>query len=78
MAGVTANITGNWFLTLLFVTVLIMAFAFAFRIPIEFTILLIFPLLIGFGAMSGAYMAVLGVAIIYLAVLVAKNIFFWR
>lgn len=76
--GITTNVTGSVFLTLLLITFLVMAFAFAFRIPIEFTVILIFPLLIGFGAYTSAYMSVLGVGILYLAVLVAKNFFFWR
>lgn len=78
LAGLTANVTGSWFLTLMAVTLLVMAFSFAFRIPIEFTVILVFPLLIGFGAMTGSFMPVLGVGIIYMAILVSKNAFFWR
>lgn len=76
--GITANVTGSQFLTLFFILFLIIGFAFAFRIPIEFTMLLVFPLLIGFGAYTGGFMAVTAVGIVYLAVLVAKNFFFWR
>lgn len=78
MAAVTTNVTGSWLITLLFITLLIMVFAFSFRIPLEFTAIIIFPLLIGFGAMTGAYMAVLGVGIIYLSVIIVKNVFFLR
>lgn len=76
--GLTANVTGSVFLTLLLITILIIFFAFAFRIPIEFTVILVFPLMIGFAAYYTTYMAVAGVAMIYLALLVAKNFFFWK
>ena len=75
MNGLTANVTGTWFLTLLLVVVIIMAFAFAFRIDVELTALLVFPLLIGFGAMNGGFAPALGVGIIYVSSLLAKNIF---
>lgn len=77
--GMTTNITGNIFLTLLLIVVALMLFAFAFRIAIEFTGILVFPLLIGLGVEGGAAFApVLGVGIIYLSVLLAKNFFFWK
>lgn len=76
--SLTTNVTGSVFLTLLFLTFIILAFALVFRIPIEFTVLFVFPLLLGFAAYTSAYMAVAGVGILYLAVLIAKNFFFWR
>lgn len=76
--SITTNVTGSLFLTLLLLVFLIMGFALAFRIPVEFTVILIFPLLVGFAAYSSAFMPVTAVGIIYLAVLIAKNFFFWR
>ena len=77
--AITVNVTGDLFLSLLLITLLFMFFAFAFRIPLEFTIILVFPLLIGFAVEGGAgFGPVLGVGIIYLAVLLAKNFFFWQ
>ena len=77
--AVTVNITGDLFLTLLLLVLAFMLFAFAFRIPLEFTVILVFPLLIAFGVEGGAgFMPVLGVGIIYLSVLLAKNFFFYQ
>lgn len=76
--AISTNITGDIFLTLLFILIFIICFALAFRIPIEFTALIIFPLLIGFTAYYGMFMPVLGVAMLYLTVLIAKNLFFWK
>ena len=77
--AITTNITGDLFLTLLLLVLAFMLFAFAFRIPLEFTVILVFPLLIGFGVEGGAgFMSVLGVGIIYLSVLLAKNFFFFQ
>jgi hypothetical protein len=75
MAGITTNITGTWFLTLLLIVFGIMALAFAFRIELELTTLIVFPLLIGFGAMDGAFAPALGVGILYIAAILAKNVF---
>lgn len=77
--GLTTNVTGSPFLTLLLITAGILLFAFAFRIPLEFTVILVFPLLVGFAVEGGAqFFTVLGVAMLYVSVLIAKNFFFWR
>lgn len=77
--NMTQDITGSLFLTLLLITLGIMLFALAFRIALEFTSLLVFPLLIGFAAEGGAaFMSVTGVFIIYISILLAKNFFFWK
>ena len=73
--GLTTNVTGNLFLTMFLIVVVIMFFAFAFRIPVEFTAILVFPLLIMIGAMVGtAWLPVLTIAMFYIGFLVAKNL----
>ena len=77
--AITTNVAGDLFLTLLLPVLMVMLFAFAFRIPLEFTVILVFPLLIGFCVEGGAgFMPVLGVGILYLSVLLAKNFFFYQ
>jgi len=77
--ALTVNVTGDLFLTLLLIVLMFMLFAFAFRIPLEFTAILVFPLLIGFAVEGGAgFMPILGVGIFYLTVLLAKNFFFYQ
>lgn len=74
----TNNVSGSWFLTFLILTIILLVACASLRLPIEFSILLVFPLSVYFVAISSAYMSVLGVMIIYLAFLIAKNFFFWR
>ena len=79
ISGLTVNVTGSEFITLLMVVAALMLFALAFRIPIELTMIFIFPLLIGLGAEGGAEFApILGVGIIYMSILLAKYFFFWK
>ena len=73
--GLTANVTGSTFLTFFLIVVVIMFFAFAFRIPLEMTTIVVFPLLIMIGAyVGGAWSPILAVGILYLGFLVAKNL----
>lgn len=71
--AVTLNITGNEFLTLLGLLLLILLFFMLFRIPIEASAILILPLLIILMASTGEFFAIGGVMLIYLALLFAKN-----
>lgn len=75
-SGITYNITGSEFLTLLFIIILIMLFFMMFRIPVELSSVLILPLLIVVMAYSGEFFAITGLILIYLALLLAKNWFF--
>jgi len=68
----TYNITGDLFGTLLIFLALFLAVAFLFRIPLEWTMPLILPLLIGYMAYSSQFLAVGGVILIYLAVVFTK------
>jgi len=70
------NITGSLFLSLLFIMILLIVFALLFRIPLEFTAVLILPLLIVISAYDGAFMSVLGTFLIYLGVLFGKHFIF--
>ncbi|MGV8169225.1 MAG: hypothetical protein ACP5N3_04180 [Candidatus Nanoarchaeia archaeon] len=68
----TYNVTGSLFLTLLAMVIIILAFCLMFKIPMEYSAILIMPLLITIMAYSSDFKAVGGVAIIYIAVLVAR------
>jgi lipopolysaccharide export LptBFGC system permease protein LptF len=69
----TYNITGDLFLTLLCIVLIIIAFCLMFRIPIEYSIIIILPLLLVCMAFTSQFLAIGGVALIYIAVLLAKN-----
>ena len=78
LQGITTNVTGSWFLTLLFITMLVIALALAFRIPVEFTMLFMIPFFIVLMAFNGQFLAIGGVVLIYVGILLAKNFFFSR
>jgi hypothetical protein len=72
----TYNVTGSLFLSLMAFVIVIIAIALSMKIPIEWTAIIIFPLMIVMTAYSSSFLPVLGVTIIYLALLIAKNFFY--
>jgi len=75
IALATTNITGSLFLTLLCLVILIMAMFFMVRIPLEFTAILILPLLILLMSYGTGFAAIGGVFLIYIGLLLAGNFF---
>lgn len=74
----TTNVTGSLFLTLLFILLGLMAMAFAFRVPIEFTIIFLLPLVITLMAFNANFLALGGILLVWLGIILAKNFFFGR
>lgn len=72
----TTEVTGSLFLTLLGVVMILFLICFLFRIPIEFSAILVLPLLLGSMAYMQEFVAIGGVFLIYLGVILAKNFFF--
>lgn len=72
----TTDITGSLFLTLLGVVMLLLVLCFLFRIPMEFSAVLVMPILLGLMAYMQEFVAIGGVFLIYMGVLVGKNFFF--
>ena len=70
---ITQNITGSEILTYLFILFLILALAALLRLPLELTIPIMLPLLIVFALYTSNLLSVLGVALIYLGIIVAKR-----
>jgi hypothetical protein len=68
----TNNVTGSLFLTLLTIVGLLMMVCFLFRIPVEFSAIIVLPLLIVLMAYSSQFLAVGGVILIYLGVLFGR------
>lgn len=69
----TYNVTGDLFISLVCFMLVVMGLALAFRIPIEWTAVLIFPFLLAMVAMTGQFLPILGCFILFMAVLIAKN-----
>lgn len=74
--GLTNNVTGSLFLTLLLIVILLLVVAALFRISIEWTAILVMPVLIVLMSYEGLFLPVGGVFVIYLAVILGKNFFF--
>lgn len=72
----TQNVSGDFFITLLFITISFILLALLFTIPLEFTALLIYPFLIVTTAFYGHFFSVLSVFLIYTSLLLAKNYVF--
>lgn len=72
--GLTNDVTGSLFLTLLGILILLIVIALAFRIPVEGVAILYLPLMLTMLAMTSDYLAVTGCALILLGIILAKNL----
>ena len=69
------NITGSMFLSMLGITLIILALFIAFRIPIVASFILELPLILTFMAYEQNFIAIGGVILIYLGVIFGLNYF---
>lgn len=77
LAQATTDITGNFFLTTLLFSITLIAITGLFTIPIEYTMILILPLHLGLLSCLGTnWLALTGTVLIYLGILLGKNLFF--
>ena len=72
----TLEVTGSLFLTLLGVVMILLLLCFLLRIPIEFSAILILPLMLGLMSYFQEFVAIGGVFLIYLGIVLGKNFFF--
>lgn len=71
------NITGSFYLSTVIIALIAMGFCALFGIPIEFTAIILLPMHLGFLACLGTdWLAVTGIILIYLGILLGKNLFF--
>jgi hypothetical protein len=71
-----SSITGSIFISLLIIMILLIAIAFMLRIPLEFVAVFLLPLCIGFVVISGEFLSILIVILIYAGIIIAKNFIF--
>jgi len=69
----TDTTTGSIFMTLLVLLFVILAIAVMFGIPIEYTAVLVLPLLLAYTAFVSDFASILVITLLYLGVIVAKN-----
>ncbi len=72
------EMTGSLFLTLLFIVMGLMMLSTILRLPLEFSAVLVTPFLLVVTAYESSFLTVLGVFLIYLAVILANNMWFTR
>ena len=70
--GLTVDITGSLFMSLLMLTILLVAILLAFRVPLEFQAVLIAPLLFTLMAYSQEVLAIGGVLAIFMGIIFAR------
>lgn len=76
LGNATQYTTGSMFLTLLILVLILIAFAIMFGIQLEFTSIIILPLLLGYMAFYQEFIAIGTVILIYLALIVTKRFIF--
>lgn len=76
LASGTATTTGSIFLTLFLLMVLIVAVAMLFGIKLEYTAIIVLPLLLSYMAFYTEFLAIGGVILIYLAMVFSQKFIF--
>jgi len=74
--GLTSQMTGDIVLTLLLILICIIAIALMFGIPLEFTAILIVPLILAYMAYFAEFVTYGLILMVYLAFLFGKNFIF--
>lgn len=75
ISSMTNNVTGSLFLTLLYIMIVLVALCLGAGLPIEWTLIIMLPLLIVTMAYSSDFLSVGGFALMYLGIIFAKNWF---
>lgn len=76
--GLYDNVGGSWFATIMLIVLFVMLIAIIMRVPLDFTAIIVLPLLVSCAIYVPDFKAVLGVFLIYVGALVGKNILFNR
>ena len=76
--GLYDNVGGSWFATISLIILFVILIAVIMRIPMELTAIFIIPLLLVCFVYVPDFLSVLGVALLYVGVIVGKNILFER
>jgi hypothetical protein len=75
LSVMTNNVTGSLFLSMFLVFIVLLFLVLAFKVPLEYAILLMLPILIVQAAYSSQWNPLLGVCLIFIAVFFARNWF---
>lgn len=73
LTNATTTMTGDMFLTLLLLIIIIVGVAAMFGIPMEFTAIFVIPLLIAYLVQYGGFVPIISLIVIYLGIILTKN-----
>lgn len=76
ISNANTTVTGSLIVTLMIILLLVIAFAIMFGIPLEYTAIIVFPLVISYGAYRSEFLGPLAIIIFYLGLLFTKNFIF--
>jgi hypothetical protein len=76
VGNANSTLTGSLFLTMFIIFMVVLAITIFFGIRLEYTALLILPLLIGLMAFNGSWGGIVIVVLIYTAFIITKNFIF--
>ena len=77
LTGLTNDVTGSLFISLLLIMVILLAIAMILKLPIESTAVFMIPFLLVVTAYyTEAWLSILGVFLLYLGVLIGKYFIF--
>ena len=71
--SISTQTTGDIFITFLFILLIILAVALMFGIRLEYTMIIILPLLLGLMIASSQFIGIGAVVLIYLAIILTGN-----
>lgn len=72
----TINTTGSIFITLMIILLVLMAFAMMFQLPLEYTAIVIFPLVLSYMAYYSEWIATGSIILIFFSMILTKNFIF--
>jgi len=75
LSNATDTLTGDLFITLLVIFIILIALALMFQIPLLFTTIILLPLMLGYMAFVSEFLAMGIVMLIYLAMVIAQTFF---
>jgi hypothetical protein len=75
LVEMTTNLTGNLFLSLLLILFFLIVLSLALKIPVEYSAILILPVMFVLISYSSDFLAIGGSILIFLGIIFAKNFF---
>lgn len=73
VSALVENVTGNLFGAFFLIMLAVFALGIAFKVPIEYTAIFLIPLYVALAAYYQSFLALFGVLLLFVGVIAAKN-----